>query len=160
MEIIRLPSAGEAQQLAQLPAPFVAVMFASKQRIKKIKFTRINGGVFVVGKQRWNGQCLLGFFLFGIKKRAGSLRPLAVFKCQFELIKKKTGRNGVFTASQPCRGKKQNSGAKPVENCFETKIRHGALSLLAAARCLFLAFLFIFNIDIDFILLSCILFYS
>src|SRR5665213_777626 len=156
LEIVRLPSASEAQKFAKLPAPFAAVMFAGEERIKKIKFAGINGGVFVAGKKRRNGQRLPGFIFFGIKKRAGGFGAVPIFKRQLELVKKKTSRKGLFTARQSRRQKKQDSGAKPAENYSGNIKNHLALSLLNMAYRLVFAISFMFNIDIDFRLLCCI----
>jgi hypothetical protein len=93
-------------------------MFTGEQRIKKIKFTGINGGIFVAGKKRRDSQRLLGFYFFGIKKRADGFGALPVFENQFKLVKKKSSRNSILSEGWQRRKKNNNDGAMPAETFF------------------------------------------
>ena len=87
LEIIRLAPAGETQQLAKLPAPFVGVMLIGQQRIKNVVFAGINDQIPVIGKKRREGERFIIFPLFRIEKRAGRFGSLSGFQRQFKFIK-------------------------------------------------------------------------
>ena len=92
-------SAGETQELKQLPPKLGAETVVGQNRIKKVEFLRLNVGVAHMRKKWRDGQKLFGLLLLTVEKWAGSFRPLSRIERQGEPVKKRPD-SGISSCAQ------------------------------------------------------------
>ena len=83
-------SAGKADELKKLPAPFLPVLHSCQQRIQKIVVGVFDGRIANARKKRWKGPGVFILGLLRIIKRSGSFGAITRFQREIETIKNKS----------------------------------------------------------------------